>query len=87
MKPVLQFCIVVVWVTALITGLGAMLGAAIWTLVGAWRGSSQEPWALALTGIRTLGFYFFIWAPGTGIVIATIREHRRRQGPSSRRPN
>ncbi len=78
MKPVLQFCTVVVWVTALITAVGAILGAAIWTLVGAWSGSPQEPWALALTGIRTLGFYFFIWAPGTGIVIATIREYRRR---------
>ncbi len=78
MKPVLQFCIVVLWVTALITGVGAILGATIWTLVGVWTGSAQEPWALALTGIKTLGFYFFIWAPGTGIVIATIREHRRR---------
>ncbi len=85
MKPIVQFCTVVVWVTALITGVGAILGAAIWTLVGAWTGSSQEPWALALTGIRTLGFYFFIWAPGTGIVIATIREYRRRHSAEGNR--
>ncbi len=79
MKPVLQFVIVTLWVTALITGTGAILGAALWPLVGAWAGSQQAPWELALTGARTLGFYFFIWAPGTGIVIAVIREHRRRK--------
>lgn len=77
-NPILQFCIVVVWVAALITGTGAILGVAIWTLVGVWTGSQYPVWELALTGARTLGFYFFIWAPGTGIVIATIREWRRR---------
>jgi hypothetical protein len=79
MKPVVQFVIVTLWVTALITSVGAILGAAIWPLVGLWTGSREPLWSLALAGVRTLGFYFFIWAPGTGIVIATIREHRRRQ--------
>ena len=87
MRPVLQFCTVVVGVTALITGVGAILGAVIWTLVGVWTDSQQPPWALALTGVRTLGFYFFIWAPGTGLVVATICEHRRRQTGAARRPN
>lgn len=77
-RPALQFGIVVVWVTALITGVGAILGAAIWPLVGVWTGSQHALWELALTGVRTLGFYFFIWAPGSGIVVATIREYRRR---------
>lgn len=77
-RPVLQFLVVFLWVTGLITFVGAILGAAIWPLVGLAVGSMQEPWQLALTGARTLGFYFFIWAPGTGIVIATIREWRRR---------
>lgn len=77
-KPVIQFIVVTLWVTALITSVGAILGAAIWTLVGVWTGSAHPAWELALTGARTLGFYFFIWAPGTGIVIATIHWWRRR---------
>ncbi|MBK8475225.1 MAG: hypothetical protein IPL39_02645 [Opitutaceae bacterium] len=81
-NPVVQFLVVFVWVTALITSVGAILGAAIWPLVGLALGSRHEPWQLALTGVRTLGFYFFIWAPGTGIVIASIREWRR-QHPES----
>ncbi len=78
-RAVLQFAIVVLWVSTAITLVGAILGAALWPLVGAWAGARREPWELALTGARTLGFYFFIWAPGTGIVVATIHEHRRRQ--------
>ena len=81
-NPVVQFLVVFVWVTALITFVGAILGAAIWPLTGLALGSRHEPWQLALTGVRTLGFYFFIWAPGTGIVIASIREWRR-QHPES----
>lgn len=79
MKPVLQFCALTLGVTAFITGTGALLGAALWPLIGAWAGGRIPLGDLALTGARTLGFYFFIWAPGTGIVLATIREHRRRQ--------
>ncbi len=78
LRPVLQFCVVFVWVTTLITAVGAILGAALWPLVGIWTGTQQPLWELALAGLRTLGFYFFIWAPGTGIVVATIRERRRR---------
>ncbi len=77
-NPIVQFLVVFGWVTVLITFVGAILGAAIWPLAGLAFGSVREPLDLALTGVRTLGFYFFIWAPGTGIVIATIREWRRR---------
>ncbi|HQF38208.1 MAG TPA: hypothetical protein PK322_03735 [Opitutaceae bacterium] len=79
MKPVLQFCAVTLGVTALITGAGALLGAALWPLIGAWAGSRVPLGDLTLTGARTLGFYCFIWAPGTGIVVATIHAHRRRR--------
>ena len=76
--PVAQFIFVFLWVTALITFVGAILGAMVWPLAGLWFSSGREPGELALTGLRTLGFYFFIWAPGTGIVVATIKEWRRR---------
>jgi hypothetical protein len=76
--PVARFLVVFLWVTASITFAGAVLGAAIWPLAGLVFGSDREPGALALAGLRTLGFYFFIWAPGTGIVVATIKEWRRR---------
>ncbi|MFT3829232.1 MAG: hypothetical protein QM691_05935 [Opitutaceae bacterium] len=78
MKHVLQFAFVFLWVTAAITSVGAILGAAIWPLVGLWAGTQKQPWELALAGGRDLGFYFFVWAPGTAIVVATIREYRRR---------
>jgi hypothetical protein len=81
-RAILQFLVVTIWVTTLITSVGAILGAALWVLVGVWTGSSREPWELALAGMRTLGFYFFIWAPGTGLVIATIHEWRRRHPPA-----
>jgi len=77
-RRVRQFVVVVIWVTALITCTGAILGAGIWPLVGLLAGASQPPDALVLTGAKTLGFYFFLWAPGTGIVVAAIREWRRR---------
>jgi hypothetical protein len=77
-RPVAKFLVVFLWVTALITFAGAVLGTALWPLAGLVFGSEREPGTLALTGLRTLGFYFFIWAPGTGIVVATIKEWRRR---------
>lgn len=76
--PVVRFLVVFLWVTALITFVGSILGAAVWPLAGLVFGSRHEPGELALTGLRTFGFYFFIWAPGTGIVVATIKEWRRR---------
>src|SRR5512141_1280034 len=77
-RQVRQFIVVTVWVTALITTTGAILGAAIWPLAGLLAGATTRPDALVLTGARTLGFYFFLWAPGTGLVVALMREWRRR---------
>lgn len=77
-RPLVQFLVVFCWVTAAITAVGALLGAAIWPLVGLCAGTPKPFGQLALSGLRDLGFYFFIWAPGTAIVVATIREHRRR---------
>lgn len=77
-RPVVQFLVVFCRVTAAITAVGAILGAALWPLVGLCTGSQRQLWELALAGVRDLGFYCFIWAPGTAIVVATIREHRRR---------
>jgi len=81
-RPVRQFLVVVIWVTALITATGAILGAGIWPLVGLVAGSIQHPNDLVLTGAKTLGFYFFLWAPGSGIVVAAVREWRRRHPES-----
>ncbi len=78
MRPALQFCLVALGVTVALTAVGALLGAAIWPLVGLWVGTQKQAGELALAGGRDLGFYFFVWAPGTAIVVATIREYRRR---------
>ena len=84
----LRFLVVVLWVTAAITAIGAMLGAGLWPLAGLLARTHQLPIDLAMTGARTLGFYFLLWAPGTGIVIATIhawRQHHRGGTPNGAR--
>ena len=78
MKTAVGFLLTMLWVTALITLTGAILGAGIFPLVGLIAGSTTDPGALALAGVKTLGFYFFLWAPGSGVVVAVIREWRRR---------
>lgn len=69
-------------VTLAITAAGAVLGAVLFPLIGRIAGSETAVGALALRGVKELGFYFGIWAPGIGIVVATIREWRRRHPES-----
>ncbi len=56
-----------------IVALGALLGAIIFPLAGRLGGSHKTTAELVLFGAKTLGFYFFVWAPG----IALVREFMR----------
>ncbi len=56
-----------------IVALGALLGAIIFPIVGTLSGAHKSTAELVLFGAKTLGFYFFVWAPG----IALVREFMR----------
>ena len=66
-----------VW-TAGTIAVGAALGTVIFPLVGWLAGLEHTPGNLALTGARTLGFYFMIWAPGLALVLTVKNEYERR---------
>lgn len=67
-----------VW-TLGIVAVGAVLGAAVFPLVGSLAGMEKSAGELALNGARTLGFYFMVWAPGVGVVLTVKNEYERRQ--------
>lgn len=56
-----------------IVALGALLGAIIFPVAGRLGGSHKTTAELVIFGAKTLGFYFFVWAPG----IALVREFMR----------
>lgn len=74
-----------VW-TGGVIALGAVLGAAIFPLVGRLAGLEKSVGELALTGARTLGFYFMVWAPGLSLVLTVKNEYERRRRQSAGEP-
>jgi hypothetical protein len=67
-----------VWTLGIIA-LGAALGSVIFPVVGLIAGIEKPAGDLALTGARTLGFYFMVWAPGIGLVLTVKNEYERRR--------
>ncbi|MFH1496538.1 MAG: hypothetical protein ABII82_01815 [Verrucomicrobiota bacterium] len=70
-----------------ITALGAVVGAVVFPLWGLLFGLERGAGELAMTGARTLGFYFLIWAPGIALVLCVKRAYeaqasRERQNPT-----
>lgn len=70
------YAVSVILVTALI---GAVLGAVTFPLVGLVVDTGYSLGKLALNGMRILGFYFGIWAPGLALVLTVKREYEARQ--------
>jgi len=68
----------VVWSFGIIA-LGALLGACAFPLVGLLANFEKSAGELAMTGARTLGFYFMIWAPGVAMVLTVKNAYERRQ--------
>jgi hypothetical protein len=56
-----------------LVALGALLGAILFPMAGHLIGSHKTTAELIVFGAKTLGFYFFVWAPG----IALVREFMR----------
>lgn len=67
-----------VWTCGIVLA-GALLGAVLFPLLGRLGGSSKDLGALALLGVRNLGFYAFVWAPGAAIVLVVMDEAKRRR--------
>jgi hypothetical protein len=65
-----------------IVALGALLGAIVFPIVGKLSGAHKTTAELVIFGARTLGFYFFVWAPGIALVREFMRAAKaRRFGP------
>lgn len=67
-----------IWTLGLIAT-GAVLGMLIYPLLGRVAGLNRASGELALTGLRTLAFYFLMWAPGIALVVTVKREYEARQ--------
>lgn len=63
-----------------ITALGAAIGAVVFPLWGLVFGLERGAGELAVAGMRTLGFYFLIWAPGIALVLCVKRAYEARRG-------
>jgi len=64
--------------TVEVTAIGALAGGILFPLVGPLFGA-ERGWAeLVVLGIRNIGFWFFIWAPGIALVRCVMRAHRER---------
>ncbi len=61
-----------------ITALGAVLGAVLFPLWGVVFSLQKSSGELAVFGIRTLSFYFLMWAPGIAIVLCVKRAYEAR---------
>jgi hypothetical protein len=65
-------------VVTVIVAAGAGLGAVTFPLAGLIFDTGLTGTELARNGIKNLGFYFFIWAPGIAGVLCVMRAFRRR---------
>ena len=64
-----------------IATLGAVLGALAFVLFGVVTGADFSTRELAINGMKTLGFYFTLWAPGIAIVLCVKRAYEQRRRP------
>lgn len=62
-----------------ITLTGAVLGALIFPLFGVFVDTGKTPLELTIQGIKTLGFFFGIWAPGTALVITVKKVYEAKR--------
>ena len=75
-----------------IVALGALLGAVIFPVAGKLGGAHKSTAELVLFGAKTLGFYFFVWAPGVALVREFMRAAKQKavvkpSAPTGPRPN
>ncbi|WP_221030060.1 hypothetical protein [Actomonas aquatica] len=62
-----------------ITLAGAVLGAIIFPLVGLIFETGYTPSQLVMNGVKTLGFFFGIWAPGTALVLTVKKVYEAKK--------
>ncbi|HEY0944591.1 MAG TPA: hypothetical protein VGD81_04960 [Opitutaceae bacterium] len=66
------------WTSGVIAA-GTLLGVLLFPLVGKLIGARFTVGELAITGAKTLGFYFALWAPGLAIVLTVKRAYEQRR--------
>lgn len=66
-----------------ITLAGMLLGLLVFPLVGLFADTGRSAGQLAVTGVKTLGFYFGIWAPGTALVFTCKRAYESRSNATA----
>ena len=62
-----------------ITLTGAVLGAIVFPLVGVFIDTGRTPLELMINGIKMIGFFFGIWAPGTALVLTVKKVYEAKQ--------
>jgi hypothetical protein len=65
------------WIFGLVAG-GAFVGTVVFSLFGLIFETGRSPTELAFNGVKILGFYGFIWAPGVALVVTVKREYEAR---------
>lgn len=73
------------WIFGLVAG-GALVGATVFPLFGLIFETGRSPTELAFNGVKILGFYGFIWAPGVALVVTVKREYEARARLKSENP-
>ncbi|MCC5024212.1 MAG: hypothetical protein J6386_16110 [Candidatus Synoicihabitans palmerolidicus] len=62
-----------------ITLTGAVLGGLIFPAVGLFVETGYSPLQLTLNGIKIVGFFFAMWAPGTALVLTVKKVYEARR--------
>lgn len=62
-----------------IIAMGAALGAIVFPAVGLIFDTGKTAKELVVTGSRTLGFFFMVWAPGIALVLTVKRAYEQRR--------
>jgi hypothetical protein len=68
------------WLVGVI-GVGAVLGAIAFPVVGVMADTGRTTGQLVFAGVRTLGFFGLVWAPGIALVMTVKKAYETRAGP------
>ncbi|MCF3649763.1 hypothetical protein [Synoicihabitans lomoniglobus] len=72
----------IIW-TLGITVVGAVLGSVVFPVAGLFFETERSASEMSVFGIKTLGFYFGIWAPGTALVLTVKKAYEANKTDSA----
>ncbi len=65
-----------------ITLTGAVFGAVVFPLFGLVFNTGYTPAQLVMNGVKIMGFFFGIWAPGTALVLTVKKVYEEKKAES-----